>query len=188
MVDAFERVVLNIYVKPEQQVFSYLTKLSGLTEDLVQKKGISLDKAREMVKASLPKHAILVGQNILQDVQWLDLQEGVDYGGLMDLAGVWRVFNEKYKGYSYFSLQHEAKALLGISQSGPHNAVTDATLSIRLYNVYKQVENDRNQLAKAHQLLLNTPIDPSFAKLNPVHEGVCMGQKKACKCGAPFFF
>jgi len=187
LIDQNERVILNLYVKPKEKVFSYLSELSGLDEELISK-GIELDKAMETLKKALPKNAILVGQNILQDVQWLDLKEGTDFGGLMDLAGVWRVYNEKYRGYSYFSLQHEVKALLNLSQSGPHNAVTDAILSVRLYNLYLSIKNDTSQLKQAHQLLLETPMDPSFAKLNPVHDGVCMGQKKSCKCGAPFFF
>jgi len=190
LVDQYERVWLNLYVKPplEVKIFSYLSELSGLSEELITSQGISLDKAKALIRATLPNDALLVGQNILQDVQWLELVEGVDYGGLMDLAGIWRVYNEKYKAFSYFSLQHEAKALLGLSSTSPHNAVTDGILSIRLYNLYKHIENDANQIAKAHQLLLQTAIDPSFAKLHPVYEEVCMGQKKTCKCGSPFFF
>ena len=38
----------------------------------------------------------LVGQNIRQDVQWLDLKEGVDFGCMIDLAGLTRVYNEQY--------------------------------------------------------------------------------------------
>jgi len=187
LIDNFERVVLNIYVKPQEKVFSYLTKLSGLTEELISK-GIELEKAKELLKANLPKNAILVGQNILQDVQWLDLKEGSDFGGMMDLSGIWRVYNEKYKGYSYFSLQHEAKALLNFTQATTHNAATDAIISMRLYNLYVSIKDDTEQMKQAHRLLLETPMDPSFAKQNPTHDGVCMGQKKTCKCGAPFFF
>ena len=34
---------------------------------------------------------------------------------------------------------------------------------------------------------LATPAKPSFAKLNPVFEGCCQGNRQTCKCGAPFF-
>jgi len=36
------------------------------------------------------------------------------------------------------------------------------------------------------QKLLAMPPEPSFAKQNPSYEGVCMGNRKTCTCGAPF--
>lgn len=41
--------------------------------------GVPLKQVVEEVKQLLPKHAILVGLNIQQDVQWLGLREGVDF-------------------------------------------------------------------------------------------------------------
>jgi hypothetical protein len=37
--------------------------------------------------AALARDAVLVGQNILQDVQWLGLKEGTDFKSCLDLAG-----------------------------------------------------------------------------------------------------
>jgi phage terminase large subunit-like protein len=42
------------------------------------------------------------------DVQWLGLEEGKDFGGLMDLAGLWRTFNPKFKNYSYVILHYHS--------------------------------------------------------------------------------
>jgi len=179
--------VLNIYVKPKDKVFSYLTGLTGLTEAQVSK-GVSLEQATKMIKSVLPPTAILIGQNILKDVEWLNLKEEQDFAGMMDLAGLWRVFNAKFKNYSYFSLHHKANALLGYKHVGPHDPATDAILSIQLYNLYKQLEHYPAQVAFAHELLLNTSVDESFAKKYATYDGVCMGQKKTCKCGSPFFF
>lgn len=61
-------------------------------------------------------------------------------------------------------------------------------MSIRLYNLYKTIEAQQEALNHAHMLLINTPVDSSFAKKYPVYDNVCMGMKKVCKCGAPFFF
>jgi len=187
LVDQWERVLLNFYVKPQEKVFSYLPMLTGLNENLLSK-GVDIQTAIFMVKSAIPPNAILVGQNILKDVTWLQLQEGRDFGGMMDLSGLWRVFNEKYQSYTYFSLQHQAKALLGIIQEAPHNAATDAILSVRLYNLYKHLETNGAEMGRAHKALLLTTIDASFAKQNPEYDGVCMGNKKTCTCGAPFFF
>jgi RNA exonuclease 4 len=187
LVNQWCQVVLNVYIKPKEKVFSYLTDLTGLTEQSVSK-GVSLEQATKMIKSVLPQTAILIGQNILKDIGWLNLKEEIDFAGMMDLAGLWRVFNTKYKNYSYFSLHHKAKALLGYKHVGAHDPATDAILSIQLYNLYKQLEHYPAQVAFAHQLLLNTSVDESFAKKYSVYDGVCMGQKKSCKCGSPFFF
>jgi RNA exonuclease 4 len=187
VVDQWCRTVLNIYVKPKEKVISYLPALTGLSEELLSK-GVSLDTAIKMIKSTLPAESTLVGQNVLKDVEWLGLKEGEDFAGMMDLAGLWRVLHPKYKTYSYFSLHHKVKCLLNVKVPESHNACTDAILSVQLYNLYKQLQYYPALMARAHQLLLDTPVDDSFAKQHPVYEGVCMGQKKTCKCGAPFFY
>jgi len=40
----------------------------------------------------------------------------------------------------------------------------------------------------APQALLSAPIAPSFARRNPSYEGVCMGNRKLCTCGAAFLY
>ena len=87
-----------------------------------------------------------------------------------------------------FSLQHSAKVLVNVVQDEPHSAASDAALSVRLYNLYLAIKDDADKLKEAHWRLLNNPVDASFAKKNPTYDGVCMGQKKTCTCGAPFFF
>jgi len=187
IVDQWCRLILNVYVQPKEKVFSYLSALTGLSEELLSK-GVSLDTAIAMIKKVLPSESILVGQNVLKDVEWLGLKEERDFAGMMDLAGLWRVLHPKYKTYSYFSLHHKAKCLLSLNLEGAHNAYTDALLSVQLYNLYRQLQYYPALMARAHQRLLETPVDDSFAKQNPVYEEVCMGQKKTCKCGAPFFY
>jgi RNA exonuclease 4 len=187
LVDQNENVILNFYVKPREKIFSYMTKLTGLTEELVNS-GVDIAVAVQLVRSTLPRNAVLVGQNILSDVQWLGIQEQVDFGGMLDLGALWRVFNDQYQSWTYFSLYNQAKALLGVVQEPPHNAATDAILSIRLYNLYKFIENDPAEMEKARKALLSCPLEPSFSRLNPTLDGVCMGNKKACACGAPFFF
>jgi hypothetical protein len=42
-----------------------------------------LDKAISTLRQHLPRNAVLVGQNIGKDVEWLGLKEGTDFGSLM---------------------------------------------------------------------------------------------------------
>jgi RNA exonuclease 4 len=64
--------------------------------------------------------------------------------------------------------------------------VGDALKSIRLFKLYQQLQNSPAQWEAAQQALLATPPQPSFAKQNPSFEGVCMGNRKTCTCGAAF--
>ena len=80
------QVVLNLYVKPSVPVVSYLTALTGLTQATLDMYGRPLEESLRYLREQLPRHAILVGQNIRKDVEWLGLKEGVDFESLMDLV------------------------------------------------------------------------------------------------------
>jgi DNA polymerase III epsilon subunit-like protein len=188
LVSGDEKSRLNLYIKPAQVVLSYLQPLTGLTKESLEKNGISLEQAMQKLRENLPKNAILVGQNIGKDVEWLNLKEGEDFASMIDLAVLIRVWNPKYGSYTYFGLDHAASCWLGKANDGaPHNAETDAIKSMQIFNLYCRAQNDPAELERLHQLLLSTPVAPSFAKLNPEYEGCCMGNKKTCTCGAPFF-
>jgi hypothetical protein len=36
------------------------------------------------------------------------------------------------------------------------------------------------------ETVMAAEVQPSFAKRNPEFDGVCMGNRRQCKCGAPF--
>ena len=65
-------------------------------------------------------------------------------------------------------------------------AVGDAVKSIRLFKLHQQLQATPEQWQAAQAALLATPPQPSFARQNPSFEGVCMGNRKTCTCGAPF--
>mmetsp|Transcript_56608 Transcript_56608/g.135131 ORF Transcript_56608/g.135131 Transcript_56608/m.135131 type:complete len:275 (+) Transcript_56608:222-1046(+) len=180
--------ILNLYVKPDAPVASYLEPLTSLNKELLEQHGMPLAEAMAQLRSRLPKNAILVGQNIGKDVEWLQLKEGEDFAEMIDLAALFRVWNDKYRSYTYFGLDHAATCWMGQANDGAaHNAVTDAVKSMQLFNLYIQVQHNPPELARLQGLLLSTPVAPSFAKKNPEFEGCCMGNRKTCTCGAPFF-
>eukprot|EP00889_Picochlorum_renovo_P001352 jgi/Picre1/28382/NNA_003787.t1 len=138
LVNQFEQVLLNLYVRQEAHVVSYLTPLTGLSKEILDTQGIPLSHALHLLRTMLPKDAILVGQNISKDVEWLGLKYGQDFQELKDLTGLFRVLNPKYNSYSVFSQDHLVKTLLNWDVSGNHDAVGDAIKSIRLYHLYLQ--------------------------------------------------
>eukprot|EP01052_Picozoa_sp_SAG31_P025540 SAG31_NODE_2243_length_6102_cov_5.923205_2_plen_146_part_00 len=141
------------------------------------------------LRAKLPANAVLVGQNILKDVQWLGLRHGTDFAQLVDLAGLLRCWNPRHGSFSYFGLDHYATVWLGDGRADgqAHDAADDAVKSCKLFNAYRATRADPVALAKVEKRVIETPPAPSFAKLNPSWEGCCMGNKKTCTCGAPFF-
>ena len=46
---------------------------------MIDQSGIALQEAIAILRQYLPKYAVLVGQNIGKDVEWLGLKEGVDF-------------------------------------------------------------------------------------------------------------
>lgn len=188
LVDQYENVLLNLYVKPDVPVVSYLTPLTGLTQEMLEQHGQSQATAVELLKAALPKNATLVGHGIRNDVQWLGLQEGTDFASMLDLAGLYRVRNYVHNNWTIFSQDQLAKVLLNWDVEGhSHDAVGDAIKSMRLFKLYLEFQSDAAKLQAAHQALLAAPLVPSFAKRFPQFEGVCMGNRKTCTCGGPFF-
>ena len=171
----YPQVLLNLYVRPEVPVTSYLTPLTGLTKEKLESQGQLLGQSISLLKATLPKTAILVGQNIGQDVGWLGLKEGTDFTSMMDLAGMYRVWNEQYNTWSIFGQDHVAKVLLGWeAQEGgaEHDAVTDAVKSIRLFNYHQTLQATPGAMEQAQRALLAAPVAPSFAKRYPTFDGV----------------
>ena len=107
--DQYENVILNLYVRPQRPVVSYLTPLTGcglcrnshdisvtclyidpseliyfwllyrLTQEMLESRGMPMQEALHVLRQYLPRSAILVGQSVGKDVDWLQLREGQDY-------------------------------------------------------------------------------------------------------------
>lgn len=187
VVDQYGQCVLNVYIKPKVPVVSYLPALTGLSEKDLSA-GVSEEEALAAFRATIPPSAVLVGQNILKDVEWLHLVEGQDFASMLDLAGLFAAKNPRFAGLTFFSLAHEAKALLCMDQKEQHHPAIDAYLSIKLYQLYTILEKNPIELERAKKVLLDLPVDSAFNRKNPVYDGVCMGNKRECKCGSPWFF
>lgn len=189
LVDSAGAPRLNLYVRPEKPVVSYLTPLTGVTGALLDAHGVPLAQAMATLRTHLPPNAVLVGQNIAKDVEWLGLVEGKDFGRMVDLAALLRVWNSKFGSFTYFAQDHYASVWLGVhrTEADTHDAVADAVLSMRLFHAYSAVQHDAAKVGAMGERALATPHKPSFAKLHPEFEGCCMGNRQTCRCGAPFF-
>jgi hypothetical protein len=123
------------------------------------------------LRAHLSPNAILVGQNILKDIQWLQLAEGVDFHSVIDLAGLFRVWNPLRGEYTSFSQDHCAQVWIGVGERTQHNAVTDAAISMSLFNAYRTVQWDARRLHEMQAATLAAERLPGFSARNPVIDG-----------------
>mmetsp|Transcript_36791 Transcript_36791/g.78421 ORF Transcript_36791/g.78421 Transcript_36791/m.78421 type:complete len:713 (+) Transcript_36791:203-2341(+) len=94
MVDGNGCVLADIIVRPPNDgagVVSYLTPLTGLTAELcLGEDARSLEETVDIVKGLLPHNAVLVGQAIDHDVEWLGLVQGRDFGRMLDISEIFR--------------------------------------------------------------------------------------------------
>lgn len=185
-VDEWARPILNVLIKQHVPVVSYITPLTGLTKEVIETHGLPLADALALLRAHLPPQSILVGQNILKDVQWLQLAESVDYHSLIDISALFRVWNPQRNEMTSFSQDHCARVWLGIESRPHHDAMGDAQISMSLFNIYRSTQWDPARMYQYQQIMLNTPRIPGFSSLNPAVDGCCMGNHKKCTCGAPF--
>ena len=99
-----------------------------------------------------------------------------------------RPWPHPHPSWSVFSQDHCAKHLLGWDvDNTTHDAAMDAIKSIRLFNGWQQLQANPAAWEHAQQTLMGAPPSQSFARRHPSYEGVCMGNRKTCTCGAPFF-
>ena len=94
MVDSEGNLVTDVVIRPPQDgkgVISYLTPLTGLTKEICMGDDAkSLEEAMDTIKGLLPKNAILVGQAIDHDVEWLGLTPGKDFDRMVDISVIFR--------------------------------------------------------------------------------------------------
>ncbi len=111
VIDYGENLLLQKAVKPEAPIVSYLTPISGVREgDLDGAE--STEGVIAQVKTLLGPDVILVGQGLVKDIEWLCLEEGIDYCGIEELADMFKTYSSRYGSYTLHSLRHEANTLL----------------------------------------------------------------------------
>ena len=111
VMDQDERVLLKTAIRVDKPIVSYLTPLTGIRPgDL--RGAPSYEEVVRKVKALLGRDAVLVGQSIKSDIEWMKLEQGKDYSSTVELSDIFEAYNPRYGNYSRFSLAHEANVLL----------------------------------------------------------------------------
>merc|ERR1719453_1292299 len=149
LVDVNENLIFDVAVRVDYLV-SPLTPITGMHRAQIDG-GYPLEDVQTLVRKCCGPRAVLIGQSILHDIEWLQLQEGQDFGKFIDLADVFKITiptaskRKSAKPASrIFCLEHEAWGLLGITvQAGDaHSPVEDACISIKLWRECAQTDAD----------------------------------------------
>jgi len=184
LVDENRKVELNIYIKPEDEVVSYLQLITQLDKETIDKYGFQADEAMRIIRESIPPNCCLVGHNVARHIGRLGLKKGIHFRDFLDVKECWRVWNKNFSDYTKFSLNHESSVLLNLRSSG--HVPNDAILQMRVLQLYMAERHDPEQLHTRRKKLMATPVERAIHKRFPVIDGVCLGLRKNCQCGSPF--
>lgn len=97
--------------------------------------------------------------------------DGIDYHSMINIADMFRVWNQSRGSFTSFSQDHCAKVWLNITDRPHHDAVTDAAISMSLFNTYRGVQWDPNRLYALQQATLQAPRVPGFSQTYPQIDG-----------------
>jgi RNA exonuclease 4 len=126
-VDEHGNVLLDLKVKPRQQVLDYRTHMTGLTkESLVN--AVEFDTARSRLLELLQPQTLLVGYRLATEIESLKLWHGT----VVDVSLLFGV--ETRKQHQFHPLRYLAENVLGahVEEHSPHDALEDAQLVLRL--------------------------------------------------------
>jgi len=182
LVNEWSNIVRNIYIRPKQRIVSYLTPLTRIDEDILNKYGLKEQRAFGLIKEALCPDVILIGHCPWPNVEALGLKKGKHYRKILDLNVLWQVWNPTFKMYTRFSIEHLVKTVLNVPYDP--NAVSQAINCVRLWNYYSWCRTPTHQwrLRMLRRHIIEAPRVESYSGRVKCLDGVCLGAKRACVC------
>ena len=107
LVDSSANLVYKQYIRmPENtKIWSYLTPLSGIRPtDYSNNRSSLLQEVQKELKSKIPRNAVLVGQRIESDIDWMGLKQGTDFANHVDLAEIFCSYNQKFRNMASISV------------------------------------------------------------------------------------
>uniref|UniRef100_A0A5K4EZK0 RNA exonuclease 4 n=1 Tax=Schistosoma mansoni TaxID=6183 RepID=A0A5K4EZK0_SCHMA len=159
IVNQFGHTLLDTYVRPEERVVDYRTKVSGIRPRDLRKNGSARpfnDVHKEV--AELIKNKILVGHSILKDLKVLRLSHPRRF--IRDTSR-YRPFRDLFNG-RIPSLKALTQKVLGVNvQSGEHDSIEDARATMRLYTSVKRVweSSKKHRTSKTKEVKKNENLE-----------------------------
>lgn len=126
----------------------------------------------------------IVGQSLIMDLIWTQLQCGVHYTRVIDIAQLFKTKSERWSKPTYYSLRQAAWGLMGCDMNGDfHDPTEDARVTMALY---RECCLDGHVLSQCKQRLKELKWKKKFPNFK-VHTKFyqCNGMYNAsrCRCG-----
>jgi RNA exonuclease 1 len=126
MIDFEENVILDEYVKPDAEITDYLTRYSGITEELLRNVTTTVDDIQKKILSIVSSDDYLIGHSLENDLQVMRLR----HPKIVDTALVF----EHPRGPPFkSSLKYLTKQYLNrVIQEGEHDSVEDSKACLDL--------------------------------------------------------
>ncbi|XP_011160098.1 RNA exonuclease 5 isoform X2 [Solenopsis invicta] len=128
VVDESMNVIYDSLVKPENPITNYLTRFSGITEDMLNDVKIRLHDVQQTLRTLLPPDAILVGQSLNSDLHTLKMMHPY----IIDTSVIFNLTGDRYRKTK---LQILVREFLGESiqdNKAGHCSTEDSKASMKL--------------------------------------------------------
>ncbi|XP_072754705.1 uncharacterized protein Rexo5 [Anoplolepis gracilipes] len=128
IVDESLKIIYDTLVKPENAITNYLTRFSGITEEMLSNVTITLHDVQQTLRTLLPADAILVGQSLNSDLHTLKMTHPY----IIDTSVIFNLTGDRYKKTK---LQILARKFLGESiqdSKAGHCSAEDSQASMKL--------------------------------------------------------
>lgn len=175
--------LIDTLVKPEKEIVSYLTPLTGIKPgDLDNAEPWSV--AREKIYSVLSPNTTLLGHTLNNSIKLLQLMPRVHFIRILDTSEFFCTWNKRSKRVEYFSLAHMANVLFGENMVGVHNPMEGCKACVQIYAKFK--DYDEQEIRPVQRKLAKAPRTPSKVKSFGFSiDGVCLAgySPQYCKCG-----
>ncbi|KMQ98387.1 rna exonuclease nef-sp [Lasius niger] len=128
IVDESMKIIYDSLVKPENAITNYLTRYSGITEEMLHNVTVTLHDVQQTLRTLLPADAILVGQSLNSDLHTLKMMHPY----IIDTSVIFNLTGNRYRKTK---LQILAREFLGESiqdSKAGHCSAEDSKASMKL--------------------------------------------------------
>jgi len=126
----------------------------------------------------------IVGQSLIMDLIWTQLQYGVHYTRVIDIAQLFKTKSERWSKPTYYSLRQAAWGLMGCDMNGDfHDPTEDARVTMALY---RECCLDGDILSQCKQRLKDLKWKkkfPNFKVHTKFYQCNGMYNPSRCRCG-----